>query len=115
MSPEPTLREAIMDLAVDDYTGLWELRWRAATLFPDNTEEAERDAREEAERLVAEGLLALYDVAAGGEPAPIPTAAALATIRNPDAWAEPTEAHELRVAATPEGEKAYQEGRLAPA
>jgi 4-aminobutyrate aminotransferase/(S)-3-amino-2-methylpropionate transaminase len=57
-----SIRAAIMDLAVDDYSGLWELRWRAATLFPEHADEAERLAREETEDLVEQGLLAVYEL-----------------------------------------------------
>jgi hypothetical protein len=55
-------REMILDLTEDDYTGLWELLWRAQTIRPWNeTTLLISELRSELQTLVSLGKLAFFE------------------------------------------------------
>ena len=110
---DDAVRSAVMDLAVDDHTGLWELRWRMASLFPDDADLARDVVGRLSAGLIAEGLIELHEQCGGDDPARIPTGAALELLADPDAWDAPGPDRELTVAATEAGLQAYREGRFA--
>ena len=105
----------ILDLAVDDFVGLWELLWRANAVAP-TTEEATR--RKEVEKaltaLLERGAVTLYEGSRfAGEEAEIPRDRALRLVEQPVTWdpAGSGERH-VRIAATESGEEQYRQSSV---
>lgn len=105
------LKRSILDMAVDDFTGLWEIAWRARSLMPEaGEEEIQLTATQQARDLVEQDLLALFrGVSFTGEEVQLSRDESLTAVSDRGEWAPPEAgAVHLRVAATEAGEKAYQ-------
>lgn len=102
--------DALLDLAVDDYTGLWEFEWRINELSPSAGGRSARDlARVALHELIRSGALKLFrGTSFSGEQVEVTVPEALEVVMRDAAW-EPAgagEAH-LRAAASASGEKLY--------
>ena len=100
-----SLRHAILDLAVEDYYGLWEILGLVSSLHPSLTLiDAEQLARDALLAEIAADVLVLYSgIAFGGEEAPISAADSRVALDLAD-WGPklPSERH-LRFTATDAG------------
>ena len=97
-----TIREKILELASEDYYGLWELVWAARPLVPeDYSDEQTRDAvQAHLSQLISSGLVTIFREA-GGEMLTVPEKEALMIIKSPTLWREPSGAAvAYRVAVT---------------
>jgi hypothetical protein len=105
------LQRTILDLAVEDYTGLWELVWRVRTVSPSRSEdEARSEAMRTTRQLIEEGLLDLYSgISFTGEQERLDSSDARAVLDNVENWAAAESgAPHYRIAATIAGEAAYR-------
>jgi hypothetical protein len=105
------MRNPILDLSTDDFTGLWEIVWRGRSLAPDASDDEIRSAaRRDACALISEGLLSVYrGTRFGGDEVQLSSAEALALIEDDQSWEPPeSTAEHLRVATTEAGERAYR-------
>lgn len=95
--------DMILDLAEDDYTGLWELIWRArTTMADDRAGDLLERLRSELETLIQERKVSLFrGTKFTGEEQPISAADVPVLLATPGAWEPPAidEPH-LRVLAT---------------
>ena len=93
----------ILDLAEDDYTGLWELVWRARTVLGDGSASATSTAlRPTVEHLLHNGRLAMFrGVGFAGDECPVSADEAPGLLAVAHSWEPPDngESH-LRVLAT---------------
>lgn len=107
------LRASILDMAVDDFIGLWEILWRTRSLVPEGREEEVRlTATDQTRDLLEQGLVALFrGTRFAGDEVPLSRDEALAVLSDADQWEPPPQgdATHVRLAATREGEKAYQQ------
>ena len=101
----------VLDLATEDYTGLWEFSWRAHARAKENVEEiSDEELRETVSELLDAGLVALYRGAAfGGEEVILTPEEARLLVTDVAMWSPPAPgvAH-IRAAATGKGEEWYQ-------
>jgi len=102
----------ILDLAVDDYTGLWELVWGVQS----STQEDERRSniallRTELEELVAQGAVAFFrGINFNGDEVAVSVDEVPGLLANNQSWEppEPNSSH-LRLLATEEGQRKYEQ------
>jgi hypothetical protein len=100
-----SLRGLILDLAVEDAVGLWEIGWRAKRVQPPPTLFELIDVTL---GMIHEGLLEV--VSSSSEREPIAAVQAEAEVKNELNWTEPRSAERhVRVVATAKGESAYFE------
>ncbi len=103
--------EMILDLADEDYVGLWELLWRGKTVAPDMESGALEGAVQQCTReLIDKGLLQLYrGVTFSGEESPVPHSEVGRVLQDASAWSPPVpSAVHVRVTVTKAGEQAYR-------
>jgi hypothetical protein len=102
----------ILDLAVDDFTGLWELVWRADTVFESvPATDRLRMLQSEVTALVDDRFLDVFEgVRFGGDEQEIAPAAAVVLLADPASWEPPPvgASKHLRIAATPKGRARYE-------
>lgn len=114
----PDLSELILDLATEDFVGLWELEWRARAIQRGASTAIERGALMlEVERLLQDGSLALFRGAHfnGDEEQISPVTKARVVVSEAATWEPPaTGAVHCRVAATERGERRYLESAREP-
>jgi len=81
----------ILDLADDDYTGLWELVWRAQTLEPNaDVESLRASVRDELESLALGGKVKLVrGTHFSGDERPIPLEGTRAMLADGRSWEPP--------------------------
>lgn len=102
---------ATLWLAIEDYSGLWEVVWELKTLRADADEaELQREAAQVVSSLLAHGLIQLYRCEEPyGEMVQIPTSEASTVLTDLAAWWEPAKnGISVRVGATAAGEEAYE-------
>jgi len=93
----------ILDLAVEDAIGLWEIVWRSAQLKPAPTR---HELVETTLAMVEEGLLRVLSVTE--EECPLDNAQAASEIQKAANWSVPDVGeHHVRVVATESGERLY--------
>lgn len=106
------VRRAILDLATEDYYGLYEILWRLNTLFPDASLGERFSAAQTAMGLlVSGGLVDLYRTGSDSrEYTRVPREIAHAKLEETAAWEPPVsrEAERYAFAATSAGESEYR-------
>lgn len=102
----PDLRRAILDLTVEDYYGLWELCWRAHTLWPGAGDALDAAVRSEVEAMIDEELLEAFELP---DETPLSLEKARRALHDDASW-DPTSDTGIRVSATDVGENAYRRG-----
>jgi hypothetical protein len=104
----------ILDLAVDDFVGLWELLWRANTVAPAIEETVRRTEVQKAlAALLEREAVSLFEGSRfAGEECQIPRERALRLINEPVTWdaVGPGE-HHIRAGATVSGEEEYRQSQ----
>ena len=102
-------RRTILELAVEDEYGLWELVWRLKTSDPSYTDEnVVKLASATVTSLLGDGLVRLYVRKSGESAVPVHDDDALSVLGIPLNWTEPAEGGAaVLIAATPSGEVAY--------
>lgn len=101
----------VLDLATEDYTGLWEFSWRAHTRAKENLESiGHEELRKGVSDLVEAGLVALYRGAAfGGEEVILSAEESRLLLADEATWrAPPLGVTHVRAAATDKGAEWYQ-------
>jgi hypothetical protein len=109
------IRQEILDLASDDYVGLWEVLWVIQRHFPEDTPVSVREkAQQLLLDLLRERLLQLYEGARfDGDEKMIARDDQNDLLNVGTYWNEPLgEIKHLRVVATEQGENAYLAGDL---
>lgn len=104
------LTPAILDLAVDDYTGLWEIRWRANALMPQaSAEETYGAALAGTRELISCGFLSAFrGTRFPGDEVALSATEAAAVLEDPHSWDPPIRSGpHVRVAATEAGGRTY--------
>lgn len=98
-----SVRKLILDLAVEDAIGLWEIAWRSRESHPGPTRDELVGVTLE---MVREGLVEV--VSSSDERHALSDADAAAEVRDDVNWAEPQSgADHVRIVATAKGERAY--------
>lgn len=104
------LSDMILELANDDYVGLWELVWRGQTVAPDMELGALTAAiQDTARRLVEDGLLQMYEgVTFSAEERLVGPSDGQRFLDDASAWAAPSPSTpHVRVTTSEAGEKVY--------
>ena len=93
-----TIEAMILDLAADDYTGLWELVWGAGAKSPEvETATLRKSLLTALENLIADGKVILYrGTTFAGEESAVPTTEAKGLLAREDSW-EPPESNALHL------------------
>jgi len=103
--------DAILDLAVDDYTGLWEVVAAMRKIYPERNDLDLKDTAVIAiKQLLKEGFIGVYrGNNFSGEETKLKAAEAFAALSDERnwAWGAPKLHDHIRLAATGEGERAY--------
>lgn len=105
------ITKLILDLATEDFVGLWEVVWRASTVSESTGDSiAEGDLRAETTRLINAGSLHLYHgVHFAGEEREIDRHSAVSVIADESNWVPPEpQAGHYRIAASERGESEYR-------
>ena len=101
---------AILFAAIEDYTGLWELRWELEADPSAPEKQLAQEAREALRSLLQEGFVSLFrGDRFAGEQTVVPPAEIESVLSVDSNWVEPeagTRVH-IRVGATAAGESAY--------
>ena len=108
------IQHQLLELAVEDYYGFWEIIWRVRNLLPNSTASQLSEIAATALRdLLSRGWVALYrQVLDTGERTPIEPSEVEAVLADPRSWAEPTsDLTPIVFGATEEGERAYYGNR----
>lgn len=109
MTPDEVLPD-LLELVVQEDTGLWELAWRVQT-FGHEPRESRRLAEAALRDLLARGWVEVYRRAGPrGGPGARPPGDLDAALADPASWEEPEgrEAAEVRARATPSGRRAFE-------
>ena len=107
-----SVEEKALWLAIEDYSGLWEVFWE---MDPELTQTQKREIAEQAVRsLLARGWIALYRCyGVSEEEQPLPLAEYEGALSDPANWNTPTAGSvQVLIGATEEGKRAYREGKL---
>jgi hypothetical protein len=106
--------QEVLDLATEDYYGLWEVSWRLATVSEDKSQDSSQEAADVVTRLWGRGLIDLYTRAGDdAEPVLVQRPSGDVDLSAEDRW-RPQQAGEPRVliAATDSGRTVLaREGR----
>lgn len=105
------MTRAALWLAMEDYSGLWEVVWEFQGLDPSSGDIVNRRAAcDVISALLSHGLIELYRCEEPyGELMKIPALETAAALKDKSVWHEPArDAISIRIGATPEGEAAYQ-------
>lgn len=105
-----TAQNETLELAVEDFYGLWEIIWRFRALSPHSTDPELRTHAENAVRtLLAGGLVALFRRSkVGGEESPVDQNEIEAALSDQSNWDEPKpDSVQMLVGATSLGERVY--------
>lgn len=112
MTPKQ-VRMMVLELAVEDFIGLWEIVWRAQTIDQaTGSKTPESELRSEVLRLLSAGLVALYDgIRFNGDEVELNADMAHLVLADPSNWlpAESGRRH-YRLAATKKGFFAVSNG-----
>jgi hypothetical protein len=111
-----SVEAVIMDLACDDYTGLYEVLWRLNTLHPDTAPDLKRFVAQQAmSSLLSQRYVQLFRALRGGEHEQLSESRAEVLIRRPESWEPPGGPADeyCCVASTTGGEQAYDAGKFA--
>lgn len=105
----PDVDRDILELAVEDLYGLWELVWRAKRRYPETSDSDVRAiVQDSVRRLLGEGLISLYRRAAEDNFAAVSPRSAESILTDPRNWDEPrSDPLEFRVGATEQGKRQY--------
>lgn len=109
MNPATVERE-ILDMATEDFCGLWEIIWRLRDLSPRGlTLELRNKAESAVRELLAKGWIELYRCAGVSvEEKLIPIDELDRVLSEPASWKEPSKGSvQFLLAATPRGERVY--------
>lgn len=92
-------KSLILDLASDDYTGLWELVWRANTIEPpQDQQDVIEDFRTALIDLIRDGKVAMYrGTAFNGDERRVSSEEVARELRTETNWQPPTGALHVRV------------------
>ena len=103
------LRRAILDLAVDDYTGLWEVLWLLQGIVRDTSEQTTTLGRRLVSEMMKDGSLQLYlGRSFTGDEHQVLGDDRNRLLESDTYWNEPlAEYPHLRVVATEQGEREY--------
>jgi len=110
-----TYQQKILELAVEDVYGLWEILWRLQSEFPNSSTADLRQTAESALRgLLRKGWISVGRRSGGaGETAPLRPAETEAALVDRKNWDEPAlDARQVVVGATAEGERIYYGDQL---
>lgn len=102
----------ILDLASEDYVGLWELQWRYRTKQVEApAEEIDRELAAALQRLIKQGLVTLSrGTAFAGEEVTLHSTDALVVASDPRQWNPSANGVEhVRLKTTAEGDRRYSE------
>lgn len=105
------LTTMVLDLATEDFVGLWEITWRARAVEDSGgTVLSDSVVRSEVMRLSAEGLVALYrGNQFDGDEAEVALHDTQSVLADPANWLPGENGREhYRLAATPKGEDEYR-------
>ena len=105
------LRATILDLAVDDFTGLWEIVWRGQSLMPEVPDDhVIQEAKKHALALIESAALAVFRGRKfDGDQVQLSTTEAIAAASEQNNRRAPDHGQtHIRVAATEAGERAYR-------
>jgi len=97
------IRDAVLELASDDYVGLWEIAWRLNTLFPNESPSERQDmAGDVTSELLRDGRLTAFRGATfDGDVTPIATDQAVRELETESAWEPPVQgSRHMRVTAS---------------
>lgn len=109
MSPS-TIQFEILETAVEDFYGLWEVVWGLHNLLPDSGESGLRSVAErEIRELLAKGWVSLFRRnGAEGEERPLPPDEVESAVLDQKNWEEPkANSMQILIGATEEGERVY--------
>jgi hypothetical protein len=101
----------VLDLAVEDSYGLWEVGWRFRDMYPSlSREDAHASAQRAAVELLRSGYIECVSSSNSPSPGiPLTRDEALAALREGTHWAGPaSDGTQFRVHATERGEHAYR-------
>lgn len=108
---KPDLKLLVLDLATEDFIGLWEVAWRAnSAAEPNGSPAMEERLRSDVTQLLVEGFVGLYvGIRFDGDEVQLDQEQASAVIKDPNNWL-PSASGELhyRIAATDQGEAEYR-------
>jgi hypothetical protein len=105
-----TGKREILEMATEDFCGLWEIIWRLRDLFPQClTSELRNKAESAVRELSAKGLIELYRrVGVSGEEKLIPIDEVDRVLSDTASWEEPSKAAvQMLLATTAKGERVY--------
>jgi hypothetical protein len=100
----------VLWLAIEDYSGLWEIVWELNTRSPEDRASNGRRARETVRELLQRGFLDLYWTDEPyGDPVRIPAPEIDAVLDTDEYWDAPTAGvRSVRIGATEAGEEGYE-------
>jgi hypothetical protein len=101
----------VLWLAIEDYSGLWEVLWELNTRFPKESITNRDRARETVRELLRRRLVDLYwSEEPYGDPIRIPFQEAEAVLDDERNWEEPVpKDRSVRIGATETGEEVYED------
>lgn len=109
---ESELARRVLWLAIEDYSGLWEVIWELNSLAPSRDSGQSRVlAKRLVHDLLVKGLIQIYRCQEpDGELLAVPTADGKKILERTDAWKPPEfDGCSWRIGATEKGEQAYRE------
>jgi len=100
---------AILERAVEDYYGLWEVLWRARREHQEGETDAWLTAEKAVRRLIADGYVILYTgLSFDGDQVSLSDTKASAVLRERDNWKVPQPNQlQYRIGATDSGERQF--------
>lgn len=102
----------ILELATEDFYGLWEVRWEIERLFPAaELDEVLARSREVVLHLLRRGWIDVFSgELKGNDMLPVDEAALAEVLGSPESWEQLSpDKPQLAIAATDAGERAYSE------
>lgn len=112
MTMDQSLLRRILWLGIEDYSGLWEARWEAKAVRPEESDSGiDELARRSVKALVDRGYLRLFRCQEPyGDMTETDVGEAPALLEDEGSWIEPgPRTVSIRISATPAGELAYRE------
>ena len=109
-------RNVVLDLAVDDYVGLWELIWRVREIAPPGQFSAVAAIGATVSLLLESGMVQMWvGRSFSGEERLVPLDESRRHLATEEAW-RPAQVGEsyYRIAATPQGKDEYERGTVHP-
>jgi hypothetical protein len=107
----PELARRVLWLAIEDYSGLWEVIWELNAQIPNRESDRTRVlAKRLVYDLLAKGLIQIYQCQEpDGDPVAVSADAGKKALEQTEAWEPPRfDGSSWRIGATDEGERAYR-------